>query len=110
MKPVRFVGSAKRDVSAFPDAPRNRAGHEIFMLQTGREPSDWKPMPSIGQGACEIRVRDRSGQYRVVYVAVWKKAIYVLHAFQKKSSKTAPLDIELARRRFSDARAAEAED
>lgn len=104
MKPVRFIGNAKRDLTAFPDSPRLRAGHEIFMLQVGREPDDWKPMASIGPGACEIRVRDKRSQYRVIYVAVWRSAIYVLHAFQKKSQKTSQLDLEVARRRYRDAK------
>jgi len=105
MKPVRFVGGAKRDLSAFPDAARVRAGHELFMLQVGREPDDWKPMSPVGAGACEIRVRDASGQFRVIYVATFRNAVYVLHAFQKKSEKTAAADIELARRRYREARA-----
>ena len=61
MKEVRFTGSSKRDLTAFPDAARLRAGHELFMLQVGREPDDWKPMSSVGRGAYEIRVRDRAG-------------------------------------------------
>lgn len=68
MKSARFLGSAKDDLSRFPEKPRVRAGYEIFMVQTGREPADWKPMPDVGSGACEIRVRDTSGAYRVIYV------------------------------------------
>lgn len=104
MKPVRFVGSAKNDLSAFPKSARNRAGHELFMVQVGREPDDWKPMTSVGQGACEIRVRDPEGAFRVVYVASFEDAVYVLHAFQKKSRKTSRSDLKLARRRYRDAR------
>lgn len=109
MKPVRFVGSAKRDLSTFPDAARLRAGHELFMVQVGREPDDWKPLWTVGKGVCEIRVRDTAGQFRVIYVATFRTAIYVLHAFQKKSEKTAGADIELARRRYRDARTMESE-
>jgi len=104
MKPLRFVGTSKGDLSAFPPAARLRAGHELFMLQLGREPADWKPMSSIGAGACEIRVRDEAGVFRVVYVAKWADAIYVLHAFQKKARKTAPADLETAGRRYREAR------
>jgi len=107
MKAVRFVGSAKRDLSTFPDAARARAGHELFMVQVGREPDDWKPMASVGKGVCEIRVRVATGQYRVIYVATFRAAVYVLHAFQKKSEKTAGIDIELARRRYREARSME---
>jgi phage-related protein len=104
MKPVRFIGSAKDDLSAFPRAARNRAGHELFMVQVGRNPDDWKPMPSVGAGACEIRVQDQAGAFRVIYVARFEDAVYVLHAFQKKSRKTSRSDIDLARKRYRDAR------
>jgi len=98
------MGSSKKELSAFPDSAKFRAGHELFMVQVGRDPDDWKPMPSVGSGVREIRVRDASGQFRVVYVASLKSAIYVLHAFQKKSRKTAEEDLRLAQRRYREAR------
>lgn len=98
------MGSAKEDLSAFPGPVKLRAGHELFMVQVGREPDDWKPMKSIGAGACEIRVRDDTGAFRLIYVAKFKSAVYVLHAFQKKSRKTAKTDVKLARTRYRDAR------
>jgi len=104
MKRVRFVGSAKDDLSAFPKSARSRAGHELFMVQVGREPDDWKPMASVGPGACEIRVRDPAGAFRVIYVASFTDAVYVLHAFQKKSRKTSLADVRLARKRYREAR------
>jgi phage-related protein len=103
-KHVRFMGSAKDDLSAFPKSARNRAGHELFMVQVGRDPGDWKPMSTVGAGACEIRVRDETGAFRVIYVARFEDAVYVLHAFQKKARKTARADLQLARRRYRDAR------
>jgi phage-related protein len=109
VKPVRFVGSAKTDLSAFPADAKLRAGHELFMVQVGREPDDWKPMPTVGIGAREIRVRDAAGQYRVIYVASFHSAVYVLHAIQKKSRKTPGADLELARRRYREAKAIESE-
>lgn len=75
------------------------------MLQAGREPSDWKPISEVGAGACEIRVRDETGAFRVIYVAKFADAIYVLHAFQKKVQKTAQTDIDLAERRCREAQA-----
>jgi phage-related protein len=69
MKRIRFVGSAKDDLSAFPKAVRGRAGQELFMVQIGRDPDDWKPLPVVGSGAREIRVRDEAGAFRVIYVA-----------------------------------------
>ena len=84
MKSVRFVRSAKDDLAAFPKSARTRAGHELFMVQVGRNPDDWKPMPTIGSGACEIRIRDEAGAFRLIYVAKFKDLVYVLHVFQKK--------------------------
>jgi len=104
-KPIRFMGSAKDDLSAFPKSARNRAGHELFMVQIGRDPDDWKPMSTVGAGACEIRVRDESGTFRVIYVARFEDAVYILHAFQKKSRKTSRSDLKLAKQRYRDARA-----
>jgi len=68
-------------------------------VQAGREPTDWKPMPSVGLGVSEIRVRT-GGAFRVIYMAKFVEAVYVLHTFQKKSRKTARADIDLAKRRF----------
>ncbi len=104
MKPVRFMGSAKDDLTAFPKSARIRVGHELFMVQVGRDPNDWKPMTSVGPGACEIRVREQAGAFRVIYVARFADAIYVLHAFQKKSQKTSPADLKLAKERYREAR------
>lgn len=75
------------------------------MVQVGRDPDDWKPMPSIGPGVREIRIRERSGQFRVIYVASFETAIYVLHAFQKKTPKTSAVDLGLAQRRYREAKA-----
>ena len=110
MKLVRFMGSAKQDLSDFPDSARVRAGHELFMVQVGREPDNWKPMSSVGPGVCEIRVGDQAGQYRVIFVASFSTVVYVLHAFQKKSRKTSGTDLKLARRRYRDAKAIENEE
>jgi phage-related protein len=57
-------------------------------------------MPSVGLGVNEIRVREDGGAFRIIYVAKFSEAVYVLHAFQKKAPKTSKPDIELARRRF----------
>jgi phage-related protein len=103
MKPVRFIGSAKEALTAFPRSIRLRAGHELFLVQVGRNPDDWKPMSAIGPGACEIRIRDQAGAFRVIYVARFEDAVYVLHAFQKKSSKTSRSDLNLAKQRYRDA-------
>lgn len=100
MKEVRFVGAARQDLAGFPESARRRAGYELFMVQVGREPADFKPMLNVGPGTYEIRVRDETGAFRVIYVAKFEHAVYVLHAFQKKTRKTSRADIELAARRY----------
>lgn len=100
-KPVKFMGDTLKRLRAFPDDVRQDAGYQLERLQNGEQPQDFKPMPSIGPGVEEIRVRDDSGAYRVIYTARRQEAVYVLHAFQKKTERTAMLDLELARRRFA---------
>jgi len=99
MKPLYFVGSALEDLRAFPRAPRREAGYQLDRVQFGLEPSDWKPMTTVGGGVREIRIH-HEGQYRVIYVAKFADAVYVLHAFQKKTQKTQKRDVEIARRRL----------
>jgi phage-related protein len=79
---------------------RQRAGYQIYRLQAGLEPVDWKPMTSIGAGCREIRVRDAAGAYRVFYVASVADAIYVLHCFEKKSQRTARTDLDIGKARY----------
>ena len=71
------------------------------MVQVGREPADFKSIPSVGPGAYEIRVRDEAGAFRVIYVAKFAHAVYVLHAYQKKTRKTSRADIALAAIRYT---------
>ena len=78
---------------------KHEAGHQLDRVQRGLDPTDWKPMQSIGRGVREIRIR-QEGQYRVIYVASLDDRIYVLHAFTKKSQKTNRLDMEAAKRAF----------
>jgi phage-related protein len=99
MKPVVWLGDSLARIRDFSADGRREAGVQLGFVQAGEQPSDWKPMPAIGLGVNEIRVRV-GGAYRVIYVAKFVEAVYVLHAFQKKSQKTAQTDIELARRRF----------
>jgi len=101
-KPLAFRGSALADLRAFPDTARREAGFQLDQVQHGREPDDWKPMTTIGQGVREIRMRDASGAFRVIYVAKFADAIFVLHCFQKKSQRTSREDITLATQRYKD--------
>lgn len=99
-KPVEFRGNALDELRSFPEDARRAAGYQIDRVQHGYDPDDWKPMPSIGKGVREIRIRELSGAFRVIYLAKREDAVYVLHCFQKKTQKTATSDIELARNRF----------
>jgi phage-related protein len=102
-KPLRWIGSAYRELIAFPPAARREAGFSLGLVQEGDQPADWKPMESIGPGACELRLRTvgpGTVQYRVVYVVKFPEAVYVLHAFEKKSQKTPGHHLDLARARY----------
>jgi len=100
MKPLGFLGSSRDDLTAMPAGVRHDIGVELMRVQFGGNPVDFKPMPTVGAGAYEIRVRDASGAFRAIYVAKFEAAVYVLHAFQKKTPRTAKVDIDLARVRY----------
>ena len=97
---LRFVGAAIDDLRSFPPSARQQAGRQLRRLQIGLAPSDWKPMKRIGAGASEIRIRQDRGAFRVIYVAKFEEAIYVLHCFRKKTQTTSRADIDLAKRRY----------
>ena len=99
---VKFCGSSRAELRSFSVDARREAGQQLFQVQTGEEPGDWKGMESVGPGVREIRIRDEHGIYRVMYVAKFSEAIYVLHCFQKKTQKTAPGDLALAKRRYKE--------
>lgn len=100
LKSLTFVGSALDDLRAFPAVARREAGYQLDRLQSGLKPNDYKPIATVGAGAEEIRVRDADGAFRVVYVAKFAGAIYVLHCFQKKSRATSKADVALAAKRY----------
>ncbi|OGQ96696.1 MAG: hypothetical protein A2521_07520 [Deltaproteobacteria bacterium RIFOXYD12_FULL_57_12] len=100
MKLLRFLGDSLTCLREFPEDAKHDAGYQLDKVQRGEQPDDFKPMPSIGKGVEEIRVRDDSGTFRVIYTARLANAVYVLHAFQKKTQATAKRDIELAKKRF----------
>ncbi|MEK6641913.1 MAG: type II toxin-antitoxin system RelE/ParE family toxin [Nitrospirota bacterium] len=99
MKRLEFAGSSLDDLREFPAEARRVAGFELGFVQRGLDPSDWKPMKEVGAGVREIRIHVLE-EWRVLYVAKFAEAIYVLHAFQKKTQKTKREDIELARTRY----------
>lgn len=97
---MEFLGSSRDDLVAMPASVRHQIGVELMRVQFGGQPTDFKSMPTVGAGAYEIRVRDPSGAYRAIYVAKFEAAVYVLHAFQKKTQQTAKADLELAQVRY----------
>ena len=99
-KEIRWVGSAYDDLLAFPQEPRREAGFQLGKVQAGLEPADWKPFDNVGAGTREIRIKDASGAYRVMYVAKFEEAIYVLHCFQKKTRTTSKQDTAIAEARY----------
>ncbi|KLU22661.1 hypothetical protein EOS_29715 [Caballeronia mineralivorans PML1(12)] len=99
-KPIKFCGSSLDDLREFPLLARRDAGHQLDQVQRGREPDDWKPMNTVGQGVREIRIRDTSGAFRIVYLAKLADAVYVLHCFQKKTQRTSKADLDLATKRY----------
>lgn len=100
MRPVRFLGDSLKCLRDFPEDARHDAGYQLDRVQRGEQPDDFKPMPAIGKGVEEIRVAEPSGAYRVTYVARRVDAVYVLHAFHKKTQATPKKDIEIAKGRF----------
>ena len=68
-KEIRWVGSSYDDLLAFPEEPRRQAGFQLEKIQASLDPDDWKPMNAVGPGVREIRIRDATGAFRVLYVA-----------------------------------------
>lgn len=100
VKPIVFFGDSRERLREFPDKARSRAGFQLRQVQGGDDPADWKPMTTIAAGVREIRVREASGAFRVIYIASIGDAVLVLHAFQKKTQATPQKDIELAASRL----------
>jgi phage-related protein len=104
-RPIVWVGSSRRDLRAFPDEARTRAGRALSRIQRGGDPPSWKPMPAVGPGSREIRISTVEGgrlEHRVFYVATFPEAVYVLHAFRKTTAATSRRDIALGRQRYGD--------
>jgi len=99
MKRLVWLGSSLAVVRSFSSVARQGVGYQLYKVQNGLDPSDWKPMPGIGAGVREIRIH-ADKEHRVIYVAWFQEAVYVLHAFVKKTQQTSKGDLELAARRF----------
>ena len=102
MKPISFLGDSLKRLREFPIEAKHDAGFQLDEVQRGHRPNDFKTVRSIGRGVEEIRIWVERGTFRVIYTARLGDAVYVLHAFQKKSQATAAKDIELAKKRFNE--------
>ena len=113
LKPVVWVASSKDDISAMPDPVKVSFGHRLNEVQQGRTPLDMKAVPQFGGGVYELRERFDGNAYRTVYVVAMQKAIYVLHAFMKKSKSGIGIpkpDIELIEARLKRAQTLDKEE
>ena len=99
-KPIYWVGSSLKDLMVLPDEVKREAGYQLHRVQNGYDPEDWKPFQTVGAGVKEIRISEDGGAFRVMYVAKFAEKIYVLHSFQKKTQKTSPKDINIAKTRY----------
>ena len=99
-KEIRWVGSSYSDLLAFPKQPRREAGFQLSRVQAGLDPTDWKPFDEVGAGTREVRISDANGIFRVMYVAKFEEAVYVLHCFQKKTQATSKQDKDIAATRY----------
>jgi phage-related protein len=104
LKPVRWLGTTLDDIREQRPAIRNELGHQLLRVQVGLMPNNYKPMNTVGPGAYEIRVQDADGIARLIYVAKFHNTICVLHVFAKKANTTPKTDIDLAKKRYKEAR------
>ena len=102
MRAVIWVDTSKQDLMAFPATAKQRMGYQIHRVQSGQQPTSWKPVTSIAAGVQEIRVSDETGVYRSMYVAKSGEAVYVLHCFPKKTRRTSKSDIAIAKARYAE--------
>lgn len=104
MKPAKFHPSVRSILKDFPEDIRREVGKAIFELQNGTKltmPLS-RPMPEIGSNVHEIRVKDRSGAYRVFYITVSTDGVYVFHAFKKTTQATPKKEIQLGQKRLQE--------
>ncbi len=103
VKEIAWIGSSHDDLRNNPRAVQQAVGYQLHRVQNGLEPHDFKPMPIVGKGVIEIRIKEDNGEYRVFYVASLADCVYVLHSFRKKTQKTSDKDIAKGQKRYRDA-------
>ena len=104
LTPVEWLGTTRGDIRELRPATQQDLGHELLRVQLGLLPNNYKPMPNVGAGTYEIRVSDPDGIARLIYVAKFRKTVYILHVFEKKTQRTPQHDIEKAQRRYKEAK------
>ena len=102
LKHIGWVGGSKKEILALDDVARKELGFQLYKLQKGKDPDDFKPMPSVGKGVYEIRTRDENNKNKVrcFYVTKIEGAIFVLYVFVKQTKKTGIADIEMGKKRY----------
>jgi phage-related protein len=104
LKPIRWLGATRDDIRGQRPAIRNDFGKKLFRVQMGLMPNNYKPISAVGPGSYEIRVRHADGIARLMDVAKFRDTTCVLHVFTKKSQRTPKTDIDLAKKRYREAR------
>ncbi|WP_058973408.1 type II toxin-antitoxin system RelE/ParE family toxin [Type-D symbiont of Plautia stali] len=99
-KDVDWRGTSLDDIKKFPTEVKKDLGFELHKIQNGHNPTHFKAVNRWGAGVIEIKIKGDDGEYRVVYVAKFAEAVYVLHAFQKKTQQTSPKDVSTIVERY----------
>lgn len=97
---VFFFKAAQKAIQGFPEGARKTLAFELELLIEGEDPTDFAPMPAVGKGVYEVRVWDDKRTFRAFYVTKYEEAVYVLHAFEKKTQKTPKKEIDIAKKRY----------
>ena len=101
MKPIVFIGDSLEILRDLPKVTRQQIGFQLDKVQRGITPDNFKSLSGVGKGVYEIRIRDMSGIYRVIYIAMLKDAVHVLHVLKKKTQRIPKSDIELVKTRLA---------
>lgn len=101
-KPLTFIGASREELCGFPEGVRITAGKELRSIQKGEDPRHWKPFNEVGAGTREITIDMGGGWFRVMYVAKFEEAVYVLHCFQKKTNETSKQDKQITKNRYQE--------
>jgi phage-related protein len=102
---IAWEGDSKEVISSFPDTAKYNLGFDLRLLRQGQQPTDFRPMSSIGPGVFELRDQGERAWYRVIYLSRVRDVIHVLHCFEKRSRETPLKEIKTARKRLKAVRA-----